>query len=73
MTRQAHDIPSDVAAEEGFVYIDGPGNLGYSMTPDAASETSDRLLKGAVTAEGQRYEVRREAEERAARHAPPTS
>ena len=71
MTRQAHDMPSDVEAEEGFVYIDVRGSVGYSMTPDAASETSDRLLAGAATAEGQRCEVRRKDEERAARHAPP--
>jgi hypothetical protein len=36
------------------------------LTPEAAAETSDRLLHSAMTAEGQRSEVKRQANERRA-------
>jgi hypothetical protein len=52
MTR-VHKTPSEVSAEDGFVIVDGPDGVAYSMTPDAASETSDRLLYGAAEARGQ--------------------
>ena len=47
------DTPSEVTAENGEVLVDGPDGLAYSMTPDAAAETSDRLLKAAAEARGQ--------------------
>lgn len=49
-----HDVPSDVVAEEGEVIVTGPDGVAYSMTPPAAEETSDRLMKGAAEAQGQR-------------------
>ncbi|WP_380787217.1 hypothetical protein [Sphingomonas sp. R86521] len=48
-----HDTPSEVSADEGEVHVDGPGGAISSMTPDAAAETSDRLLDGAAEAQGQ--------------------
>jgi hypothetical protein len=56
MTDQVHDTPSEVTAEEGEVMIDGPNGHAYSFTPEAAAETSDRLLAGAATARGQQLE-----------------
>jgi hypothetical protein len=45
--------PSEVAAEEGEVIVDGPDGVAVSLTPEAALETSDRLLKGGLAARGQ--------------------
>lgn len=53
MTIKPHDSPSDVTAEEGEVVVDGPGGVALSFTPEAAAETSDRLLQGAMAAKGQ--------------------
>jgi hypothetical protein len=68
---KAHDTPSDVTADDGEVHIDGPGGVTVSMTPDAAAETSDRLLAGATQAQGQKVraqELREQCDRR--RHAP---
>jgi hypothetical protein len=48
-----YDVPSEVAAEDGAVIVDGPNGVAVSLTPDAALETSDRLLNGALEARGQ--------------------
>jgi hypothetical protein len=48
-----YDEPSKVEAEEGEVLVDGPDGVAVSLTPEAAVETSDRLLEGAMTARGQ--------------------
>lgn len=48
-----HDDPSDVAAENGEVLVNGPDGVAVSLTPDAAAETSDRLLFNAAKARGQ--------------------
>ena len=64
MTEQAHDTPADVSATKGDVSVRGPGGIVYSMTPDAAAETSDRLLNGATQAQGQRLEQKRRDERR---------
>jgi len=53
MDRIVHDTPSEVTAEEGEVMMDGPDGVAISLTPDAASETSERLLFGAAKARGQ--------------------
>lgn len=66
--QQAHDTASNVGAEEGDVHVDGPDGVVYSMTPDAAAETSDRLLAGAAEAHGQRLETERLEDERRGRH-----
>jgi hypothetical protein len=51
---KAHDQPSEVTAEEGEVIVEGPDGVAVSFTPDAAAETSERLLYGAAHAQGQR-------------------
>ena len=52
MNPGAANTPADVAAEEGEVLVEGPGGVAYSFTPDAALETSDRLLHGRMQARG---------------------
>ncbi len=47
--------PSSVTAKDGAVVVDGPDSVDVQLTPDAAEETSDRLLEGAMKARGQKY------------------
>jgi hypothetical protein len=54
-----HDKPSRVAAEEGEVLIDGPDGIALSFTPEAAEETSQRLLDSAARAIGQKIAEQR--------------
>lgn len=49
-----YDEPSKVDAEEGTVSQDGPDQVDVRLTPEAAEETSDRLLEGAMKARGQK-------------------
>ena len=56
MNSKPHDEPSTVTAAEGEVLVDGPNGHAYSFTPEAAAETSDRLLEGAAEARGQQVE-----------------
>lgn len=53
--------PSEVVAEEGEVMMDGPGGYTISFTPEAALETSERLLLGGLEAQGQILEAKRRA------------
>ena len=53
MEDKVHDEASRVDAEDGVVAVDGPDGVAVRMTPDAASATSDRLLRGAIEARGQ--------------------
>ena len=53
MEDKVHDEASKVDAADGVVAVDGPDGVAVRMTPDAASETSDRLLRGAIEARGQ--------------------
>ncbi len=46
---------SSVTAKDGAVVVDGPDSVDVQLTPDAAEETSDRLLEGAMKARGQKY------------------
>ena len=50
----AHIAASEVEAEDGDVVVDGPDGVAVTMTPDAAIETSQRLLDAGMTANGQR-------------------
>jgi hypothetical protein len=45
--------PSEVNAVEGAVELDGPDEVDVAMTPDAAEETSERLLRQSFKARGQ--------------------
>lgn len=51
---KVYDKPSDVSAEDGTVMVDGPDGVAVSLTPEAAEETSNRLLDGATEASEQR-------------------
>jgi len=62
-----HDEASIVTAEHGQVLVDGPDGVAVSLTPDAAVETSDRLLDAAVEAQGQILIEAQAEKERAAR------
>ncbi|MFL6735112.1 MAG: hypothetical protein ACJ8EY_10505 [Sphingomicrobium sp.] len=46
---------SDVSGNDGEVHVHGPDSVEVKLTPEAAAETSDRLLTGALKAEGQRH------------------
>jgi hypothetical protein len=63
-----HETASEVSARDGDVHVSGPGGLEYCMSPEAASETSDRLLGSAAQAQGQRVESKRAAAEYNERH-----
>ena len=45
---------SEVRAVDGKVEVDGPDSVDVTLTPEAAEETSDRLIKEAIRASGQR-------------------
>lgn len=61
---EVYDKATNVAAEDGAVVLDGPDGVAVSMTPDAAEETSDRLLKGALDAHGQNVLKKKEEDVR---------
>jgi hypothetical protein len=46
--------PSKVEAVEGQVEVDGPDAVDVALTPEAAEETSERLLSQSLKARGQR-------------------
>ena len=50
-----YDDPSDVTAEDGAVTVKGPDAVDVRLTPEAAEETSNRLLEGSMRARGQAY------------------
>jgi hypothetical protein len=66
MDEKVYDEPSDAEAVAGNVALMGPNGVSAMLTPEAAEETSDRLLKSAMFAQGQRGERERKAEERRA-------
>ncbi len=45
---------TDVTAKDGEVILDGPDQVDVKVTPEAAEETADNLIEGAVKARGQR-------------------
>jgi len=49
-----YDEPSHVTAKDGVVEVKGPDAVDVRMTPEAADETSGRLLDGAMKAQGQK-------------------
>ena len=54
-TKKIYEQPSTVTAEDGDVMVEGPDHVDVGLTPDAAEETSDRLLEGSMKARGQRH------------------
>ena len=56
MTEQTiYREPSAVTAKDGDVVVKGPDSVDVALTPDAAEETSNRLLEGSMKARGQRH------------------
>jgi hypothetical protein len=51
---------SAVRAISGEVTVDGPDGVAVTITPDAAVETSHRLLEAGLQAQGQIVERKRE-------------
>jgi hypothetical protein len=49
-----HEKPSKVTVEDGVVSVKGPDAVDVKMTPEAADETSERLLYGAMQALGRK-------------------
>lgn len=49
-----YDEPTSVTAENGEVILDGPDSVSVRVTPEAAEQTADNLIEGAVKARGQR-------------------
>lgn len=49
-----YDEASEVNAVDGCVDVDGPDAVDVSLTPEAAEETSERLLAESFRARGQR-------------------
>jgi hypothetical protein len=60
MAGRIHETPSDVAAEEGVVIVEGPDGVAVTLTPEAAEETSDRLFQESLNARGQRRDKKKE-------------
>ena len=54
MDRKTYHEPSSVTAEDGDVLVLGPDDVDVALSPDAAEETSNRLLEGSMKARGQR-------------------
>ncbi len=59
MENKLYEQPSSVTAEDGKVLVDGPDAVDVALTPEAALETSDRLLKGGLAARGQQIAAER--------------
>jgi hypothetical protein len=49
-----YDEATKVTAKDGEVILDGPDAVDVKVTPEAAEETADNLIEGAVMARGQR-------------------
>ena len=51
---KVYNEPTEVTAEDGEVILDGPDAVDVKVTPEAAEETADNLVDGAIEARGQR-------------------
>lgn len=49
-----YDEATDVTAKDGEVILDGPDAVDVKVTPEAAEQTADNLIEGAMKARGQR-------------------
>ncbi len=52
MDSRVHSTPSEVAAVQGVVIVDGPDGVAVTLTPEAAEETGERLINGSAEATG---------------------
>lgn len=55
---RTYEEASEVSAEDGDVFVDGPNGVAVTLSPEAAIETSDRLLNAGLMAQGQRVAKR---------------
>ena len=53
--KKIYEQQSAVTAQDGDVLVKEPDAVDVGLSPDAAEETSDGLLKGAMQARGQRH------------------
>jgi hypothetical protein len=53
-----YDEATVVTASDGEVILDGPDAVDVKITPEAAEDTADNLMHGAMKARGQRVETR---------------
>jgi hypothetical protein len=53
MDSKIYGEASHVEAKDGSVVVDGPDGVDVSLTPEAAAETSDRLLYASGGAKSQ--------------------
>jgi len=51
--------PSEVSVNDCEVVVNGPGGVAVTLTPEAAVETSNRLLEAGVEALGRKLMKRR--------------
>jgi hypothetical protein len=51
---KVYDEATDVSAKGGEVMLDGPDGVDVKVTPEAAEQTAENLIDGAVMARGQR-------------------
>ena len=49
-----YDEATEVTAKDGEMILDGPDAVDLKVTPEAAEQTADNLIEGAVKARGQR-------------------
>jgi osmotically-inducible protein OsmY len=54
MKEKLYDKATEVSATNGEVLLDGPDGVDVKVTPEAAEQTADNLIEGAVKARGQR-------------------
>ena len=53
MPNVPHDQQLTVSHDEGSVFVEGGPGIALTLTPRAAADTSDAMLKHAVEAEGE--------------------
>ena len=52
--KETYDQATEVTAQDGEVILDGPDGVDVTVTPEAAEQTAEHLIEGAVMARGQR-------------------
>ena len=52
--KELYDEATEVHAGDGEVTLDGPDGVDVALTPEAAEETGDRIVRASAEAAGQR-------------------
>ena len=58
-SKELFDEATEVKAVDGQVELDGPDGVDVALTPEAAEETADRMIRASAEAAGQRRLNRR--------------